>query len=158
MPIITISGTPINFPSSSQQPNWAPAVIQFATLTAAALNSVIGPYDVVAQTLTINNNVNTNFNVDPLNFPVSAVRGATIDYAVYRKSDTDTQVEKGFLLIAYNADSGGAKWELARVKVGDATITFQISDTGQISFTTVALPGIYETGTLTFSAKSLEQT
>ena len=44
MPIITIAGTPIDFPSSGREPNWADAVIQFAQATADTLfDGIDGP-------------------------------------------------------------------------------------------------------------------
>mgnify|MGYP003352840497 FL=1 len=53
MPLITISGTPIEFPDTAQSPDWSTAVILFAQTVADSINAVKGPYDVSTQPFTI---------------------------------------------------------------------------------------------------------
>lgn len=161
MPTITIQGTPIAFPSSSQEPNWAPAIIQFAEAVEAALNGIVGPYDISPQVLALSSNINTNLDIPNLAFPTSAVRGAFIKYAIYRKSTgvgATTVVESGNIIAVYNADSGGAKWEWSNDFSGTPTAVFNVTDTGQVQLTTTAITGTYAAGFLTYSATALTQT
>lgn len=157
MPVITISGEDIDFPDSGQSPNWAPAIIRFAELVTQSLNSFAGPYDVSKQVISLNNDVNTNVDAPLLDFPTSAVRGAFIRYTVYRKSDTTTSVMAGNLITVYNPDaSPGNKWDLTNVFSGQNILTFNITDAGQVQYSTTALGGVYAEGTLTYTALAQE--
>lgn len=163
---ITIKGTTIQFPSSGASPNWAPAIIEAIQALADAVNSVTATYDVPPQVQNIDaNNSSTDVNVTNLNFPASEVRAATIYYTVYRKTedsgppDGQEVAEGGTLEIVYNeSNPTGNKWELARTVVNDALITFSITDTGQIQFTTTPLTGINHTGIISFRAISILNT
>lgn len=157
--IITISGTPINFPSSGESPNWAPAVIQFAQLVAQALSGLIGPFDVAPQTLDISgNNPGTNVSIPNLAFSTVSVRAAFIRYAVYRNTTSTTVVEQGNILVAYNpTNPTGNLWEINQDKIGDAQISFSITDTGQVEFTTSTLAGSNHVGSIFYSAQAMLQ-
>jgi len=157
---ITITGTPISFPSSAESPNWAPGIIEFAQAVESALNSVLGAYDVAPQIQVIDaQNPGTDVDVANLAFPVSSVTGAFIRYSLIRTTSTDTAYEAGNLIVTYNPAGGvGQKWEISRDYVGDGKITFSISDTGQIKFSTTSMAGINHSGKLTFTAQALSQT
>jgi hypothetical protein len=159
MPIITIQGTPINFPDSAASPNWAEALDQFASAVEEALASVVGAFDVAPQALIIDAyNPGTDIDIAALSFPVSTVRSAFIRYAVFRDTNSTSAYESGELLIVYNPNGPiGNKWEIARRLVGDGKITFTVSDTGQVKFSTEAIAGSSHTGKLTFVAQSILQ-
>ena len=160
MPVITILGQAIDFPDSAQQPNWAPAVIEFAQAVEDALNAAgVGTFDVPPQVLTIDAyNPGINVNINALAFPTSAVRGAFIRYAVFRTTSTANAYEIGTLNIVYNPNNPvGDKWEITREFTGDGQITFDITDDGQITFSTLTLSGINHQGKISFSAQSLLQ-
>jgi hypothetical protein len=82
---ITIQGTVIDFPSSGQSPNWAPAIIEFAQAVEQALSGVVGPYDVSPQVIDIQNGIPGN--ILALSFASSVVRSVQIMYSVYRVHD-----------------------------------------------------------------------
>jgi len=159
MPTIIIQGTPIEFPDSDQSPNWAPAVIQFAQAVESALSIAVGTFDVSPQVMNIDAyNPGTNVNINNLSFSTTQVRGAFIQYTVYRNTSTTTVVEGGTIEIAYNPDGPvNNKWEISRVRTGDASITFSITDVGQMQFSTSTLGGIDHVGRLSYEAKALEQ-
>jgi hypothetical protein len=148
---ITIQGTPIEFPSSGESPNWAPAVIEFAQATEQALLSAVGPYDIAPQVFNLISDVNTNLNITDLNFPTSAVRAGYIKYAVVRIGSS-TVSEAGNITVVYD----GSAWTLTRDYVGDADCTFNITSTGQVQITTPTLAG-YSSGKVSFSAQTLQQ-
>lgn len=155
---INIQGTIIQFPSSSASPNWAPEVIKFAQAVEGALAGVAGAFDVPPQTFDISaSNPGTNVVIGPLNFPTSSVRSAFITYAVYRTADTPTTVvsETGNIIVLYDTSAG--TWLLEQDFIGDGQITFIISNTGQMSYSTTQIGTINHTGTLTFSAKAVLQ-
>lgn len=153
---LVINGQLINFPSSASDPNWSPAIIQFAQAVTDALSSVVGPFDIQPQIYTMVANTNSNVDIPNLAFPTSNVRGAFIRYAVFRQTDTNKLSESGNIIVVFNASKApGLKWEIVRDYAQDAQITFAISDVGQISFSTTNLSGPNHTGTISFTAQSL---
>ncbi len=159
MPDITIQGTVIQFPNTSASPNWAPAIIQFAQAVEGALSGIVGSFDVAPQAMNIDAyNPGTDIQINSLNFPTSDVRAAFIRYSVFRTTDTNTAYEAGELLICYSPSNPvNNKWDVAQRRLGDGLITFNVSDTGQFSFTTTTLAGSSHTGLITFSANSILQ-
>jgi|GEM_PF-2279533 hypothetical protein len=163
MPRIIIKGTEIQFPNSAASPNWAPSVIEAVEALADAVNSVTATYDVPPQAQNIDaNNSSTNVDLNNLSFPSSDVRAATIYYTVYRKTDPsgppDAQEvsEAGTLEICFNASRPiTEKWEMVRSFQGDAKISFDITDNGQIRFSTTALSGINHIGIVSYRAISI---
>ena len=149
--IITIQGTPIEFPSSGESPNWAPAVIEFAQAVENAILSAVGPYDIAPQVFNLVSDVNTNTDITDLNFPTSAVRAGYINYSVIRIGSS-TVSEAGQITVVYD----GSDWTLTRDYVGDADCTFNITTTGQVQITTPTLAG-YSSGKVSFSAQTLQQ-
>ncbi len=160
IPNITIQGTVIAFPNSGSSPDWSPAVIQFAEAVSNALSTSTGPADVAQQVLTLDSyNPGTNVLIPNLTFSTALVRAAYIKYSVIRSTSSMTVAEAGNIMMVYNPSLGsGLKWEMDRNYVQDASITFSVSDTGQVQFSTGTLSGTGHTGTLTYSAQALLQT
>jgi hypothetical protein len=163
MPKLIIKGTPVNIPDSAASPNWAPGIIQGFEVIADALNSVVGSFDIPPQTQNIDaNNSSTNVNISNLSFPTSEVRAATIYYSVYRKTepsgppDGQEVSEAGTLEIVYNESRPSTqKWEVVRSGAGDAQIDFNVTDLGQVQFSTTALTGINHIGIVSYRAISV---
>lgn len=153
---ITINGTIINFPSSGQDPNWAPAVIQFAEEVANALAFTVGPFNVPPQVYIMVANSNSNVTLPNLSFPPSNVQGAVITYSVFRTTTATTVSETGELFINFNPTSPvNSKWEISRDYVGDAQVTFSVLDVGQLQFSSALLAGLNHTGTIVYQATAI---
>lgn len=159
MPTITIQGTIIEIPASGASPNWAPAIIQAFQAIEGALSQVAGTFDVPPQVMTIDAyNPGVNIDMPNFSFPVSDVRAAQLIYSVYRTTTTQTVVETGTMEIVYNPNgSVGNKWTLTREGNNDAKIEFNVTDLGQVQFTTTTLSGSNHEGRLTYLAKALLQ-
>lgn len=156
MPQINIQGTIIDFPSSAQSPNWADPIVQFAQAVEKALASVAGPFDVPPQIFVMTSNANTNVSLPSLAFPTSNVQGAFIEYTVFRTTTTTKVAEFGTIEIVYNPDNPiGNKWEIAREFTGDGNVTFSITDTGQVQFSSTLIGGASHSGTIGYLAKAL---
>jgi hypothetical protein len=165
MPRLIIKGTPINLPDSGQAPNWAPAVIEAFEALTEAVNAVSGSFDVPPQVQNIDsNNISSNIDMNNLIFPPGEVRAATVYYSVYRKTednipgDGEELVEAGTLELSYNNSRPiNQKWELVRISQGDAKIAFNITDLGQVRFSTTSLTGntSTHTGILSYRAISI---
>lgn len=153
---ISIQGTTVNFPSSGDSPNWAPAIIQFAQLVAGALAFTIGPFDVPPQTFVMTSNVNTNVNLPSLSFPTSQVQGALISYSVSRSTNSVVLSETGSIYVNYNSSfPTNQKWEINKDFLGGAQITFSITDVGQVRFSTTLIAGTSYQGSVTYQAKAI---
>jgi hypothetical protein len=170
---INISGTIIDFPSSAQSPNWAPALIEFAQTVAASLGGIVGPYDIAPQVVDILNDNAEHPVATPgvsLGFPTSIVRAANIRYSVYRNNTAnENHAETGILTAVYN--SSALTWELQREFVGNVTpqgtsgsglttsgINFRIDNNGQVFYTAHAINSVGYNGKLSFAAQALLQT
>lgn len=162
--VITISGTPVQFPSSGQDPNWAPAVIQFAELVATALSGVVGTFDVPPQGQDLSG-ASFNPTVSPvaisaLNFPTSEVRAVFVKYAIYRTASAPTTAvhEAGDLTAVYDpAGTTGSLWEVTRESDGNSLATFTVSDTGQFFISLAQIGTINHSAKIVFSAVALLQ-
>lgn len=155
---ITIQGTVIDFPAPGESPEWGQAVEDFAVAVQTALNGVAGAYDVSPQVMNIDayNPTSSATDITNLGFSTTSVRGAIINIAVSRQTNSTKATEISVLHIVYNADGGtGSKWSITRETTGDASIDFTVTDGGQVQFTTTAVSGSSHTGILSYSAKSL---
>jgi hypothetical protein len=156
---ITIQNQVIDFPISASAPNWAPALVQFALAVQEAFLATIGPYDISPQSYDISSfNPASNQSILGLSFSTAAVRGAFIRYTVYRSTNTTTLAECGLMQIVYNPTNPvGHLWEVTREYAGDAQVTFNITDLGQVQMSSTTLSGTGYTAKITFAAQSLQQ-
>ena len=178
---IVINNTPIDFPSSAQSPNWAPALVEFAQNVATALSGIVGPYDVAPQVVDIENDGAEHAIQTPsvsLAFPTSTVRSANIRYSIQRSFTgaipaTQVHSETGLLSVVYNSSLGS--WELQHEFVGNITpvgtygnanpsgtctsgVLFRIDNNGQVYYKAATLTSSGYTGKLSFAAQALLQT
>ena len=156
---ITIAGTTIDVPNTSENPNWGPAMVLFFRAVESAFSSAIGPYDIPPQVMSIDgtstyNPTSSTQNVTGLSFSISTVRAAFCEYSVYRDADGATGVaEAGKLILVYNTET--ASWDLSQDKLGDASIIFSVDATGQVQFTTTAVGTTNHLGKISFKATAL---
>lgn len=156
--IVTIQGNQISLPSVSASPNWAPGQVAFNQAVANALQFAVGTYDIPPQTYTMLANINAAVAIPGLAFPVSQVRAVYLYYYVFRQTSTNNECESGFLTMNYNPNnSAGNLWSIGRQAVGNSTVSFTVSDAGQVSFSSNDLPGSNHVGTIGFYAKVLQQ-
>lgn len=168
MPKIIIKGTVIDIPNSGSSPNWSPAVIEGFQSLADAVNVFTGTYDVAPQVMNIDAfGSSTNIDIDNLVFPPAEVRAVTIFYTVYRKTEESAPaagdavevVESGSLECNYNNSRlSTQKWSVGRIGEDDAKIDFNVTDLGQVQFTTQSLTGINHTGIIAYRALSILNT
>lgn len=158
MPTITISGTPIEFPSTGNSPDWSPAVIQFAEAVESALLSAIGVADVPPQLFTLLDNVNTNLDLPNLSFSTTEVRSVTIDFSVRRSTLLHVTEAKGRLNLLFDDETD--VWLVQREDdIGNITseVTFNVTNQGRVQINTTFLPGLEYQGSISYSAKALQK-
>ncbi len=157
---LIVAGTPYTYPESGEEPNWAGGATDWAKAVTAVLSTLVGPNDILQTQFTINNNISVLTNINGLLFDPGTVRAANIDYAIYRTS-TGTpagNAETGTIYLIFdNSASTGNKWQLGQKFIGNAGVTFSITDSGQIQYKSndLGTPGYF--GEINFSAKTLDQ-
>ncbi len=157
---LTFGSTIVDVPVSADSPNWAPAVTQAFEAISETLATVAGPFDVPAQSQSIDssNPGTPNTDIAALTFPISNVRAVSIPYAIYRTTSSVTAYETGTIIAIYSAaNSIGNKWEISQDLIGDGKIAFNITDLGQVQFTATTLAGTGHVGKIIFSAKAILQ-
>lgn len=153
---VIIRGTPIDFPTSGESPDWAPPIVEFAQAVEEAITISAGPYDIPETNFILTDNlISSPLSITDLSFSTAAVRSAIITYTVYRKLSSTIKTESGSIFINYTDTT----WLLNRDYIGDADCNFTIDSVGQVKITTGLIPGAgdYE-GIVTFSAQALSQT
>lgn len=159
MPDFTVLGTVVSLPASSASPNWSTAILQAFQLIEAALSAVGGTFDISPTVFDISAyDTATDQTITNLAFSTNAVRSAVITYYVYRTATGSLHAtESGQILIDYDPlRSSNQKWALQQECVGNANISFSITDAGQLQFTTTTL-GASHAGYIGFFARTLEQ-
>lgn len=153
--VVTIQGTPIEFPTTGESPNWAPAVVEFAQATEQALLTAAGPFDVPPTVDDITSFIPTNAfnNVVKLNFSPATVRSVQISYALSFSGPVAT--EAGTLQLLYDASKAlNEKWSVLQEYIGETSSEIKVLDDGQLQ---LKVPTTYTSGKFSFSAKVLEQ-
>lgn len=159
---ITIGGTVIEVPNTTENPNWGPAMVTFFKAVEGAFASALGPYDIPPQVVNIDgssyNPASTPVDINGLSFSTTTVRSAFIEYSVYREADYSgpariSGVECGHIVVVYDTLNG--TWSFSQDKIGDASITFYVTSAGQIQFTTTAVGTTNHVGKISFKATAL---
>lgn len=154
---ITIQNRVINFPTSAESPNWAPALVEFAQAVEAALGTITGQFDVAPQIFNIDLYNGIGTTVPALDFPPSNVSKVNIMYSVVRTTLTSAVVEGGHIELLYDqTKTVGNKWDMEIARQGDALIEFSINNAGLMSFTTDVLTGGDHSGFISFRASAIE--
>lgn len=155
---VVIQGSPISLPETSASPNWAAGQIEFNKAVASALQFAVGTFDVPPQTYSMLSNGNTNVDIGSLSFPTSQIRSVVFYYNVFRTTSLANEAEAGQITYIYNPNNPPTqKWEGVRQFVGNSTVTFAMSDNGQISFSSDIISGSNHVGTIGFYAKVIQQ-
>lgn len=156
---LVVNGITFLFPQNRDSPSWGNEVTDWATAVTAALNNVAGAGDIVQTAAVINNGQSSPINVTGLSFDAGTVRGAIVEYTVYRNttgSGATERVEVGTLYLAYKTVA--ATWELTQqYGSGPSGVTFSINSSGQVVYTSDTQTGSSHTGTVHFRARAFSQ-
>jgi len=158
---LIVNNTPFEYPTPGDEPGWGEAATGWAEEVTDVLNSVLGPDDILETTFTVNNSVAVATNVSGLLFNTGTVRAATVEYSVYRISDSNPSgnAESGIMnLIFDNSAAPGFQWTLTIGNIaGNAGINFTITDAGQVQYTSTDIGATNHSGTMHFKARALQQ-
>lgn len=154
---LTIGSDTFNYPSANESPGWGEDASAWAEAVTQALANISSATDVPLTQVAISDNA-SGATVAGLTIDPTTVRSAVVTYNCYRKASTTgpDYSEAGTVTLAYqNLASSTEKWVMSQVYEGNAGISFDIDDTGQVTYSTIQLSA---TGLLTFKAVTIPQT
>ena len=157
---LTIANNTFQYPTSGEDPGWGADATDWAIAVTEVLNTLVAPSDILETSYIINNNTVVQTDINRLFFDPGTVRAANITYSVYRVSTANPSghTESGVIYLNYdNSASLGSKWNLGQNKIGDASITFNITDAGQVQYTATDIGAAGYQSTIKFIAKTLSQ-
>ena len=165
MPVtLTVNNIPYEYPVPGDSPGWGQPATDWATEVTLVLNELLGSTDIVQTPFAIANNITSSTSVVGLSFNTGLVRAAFINYSIYRTYTASGPVasdvaEAGQMIAVYdNLAATGSKWSLTIGPVnGNSGVTFTITDSGQIQYTSTSLGISGGTGVMRFSARTLSQ-
>lgn len=147
--ILIIGNSEYEFPEQGTNAPWGEQVTDWAVAVTEALTNVQQPNDIVTTTAIINNNQSTLANISGFSFDTSEVVSINAEFIIKRNTDTTTLVEDG--VIKGNFD--GSTWTCSQVSRGNAGVTFDITDAGQVQYTSTSVSGANYSGLIIFKAK-----
>ena len=151
--ILTIGSETFDFPVENENGNYGESVTSWAEAVSQALGTVQQPNDIPVSTASILNNVTTATAILGFSFDTSQVIAIEAQYIVRRSTSSSNSVESGRIEGNYN----GTSWSITVESVGTAGITFDISPSGQVTYTSTNVSGASYTGSILFKAKVFNQ-
>lgn len=154
--IVQIGSETYELPLQGENPAWGEELSDIVQALIDAVNDFQGPSDILETSALIGNNISTPANVNLFKFNTSTVREFQAQYSVSRKNDSTT-ISEGGIIIGINDETSGWNISVLSNSGEGADITFDIDATGQITYTTGDMGGIYDitNSKIKFSAKSL---
>lgn len=152
MPKILIVGSEeYEFPLQGENSDYGEQITDWATAVTDALTTVQQPNDILRTLAPINNNVSIPTNIPGFSFDTVEVRSINSEYLITRTTDSPAVnlVESGFIEGNYD----GNDWFIAVRSVGNAGVSFNITPSGQVTYTSTNLVGSSYIGSILFRAK-----
>lgn len=153
---LVVNGQTYNYPENRDSPSWGEEATAWASAVTGVLVGVISSGDIAPTTATIANNQVVAANVTGLSFDTSTVRGAFVEYSVYRVTTSvgaTEVVETGTIYLAYKSTAN--VWDIATVGTAGAGVTFSITAAGQVKYTSTNMTGSTYSGTIKFRARAI---
>lgn len=158
MKVLVVNGQNYLFPEESDSPPWGSLVTDWATAVTGVLGEVVGPGDIVETSAAINNNVTSPTNVTALSFSSASIRGAIVDYTVYRVTTNpgaQELVEVGNMYLSFKSTAN--TWGIVVVGGQGAGVTFSMTTSGQVQYISTNMTGLNYSGVIKFRARALVQ-
>lgn len=152
---LVVNNATYNFPTSGQDPGWGSDVTDWASAVTVALTTTSGTGDITQTAAVINNNQTSASNVAGLAFDTTVIRGAIINYAIYRSTNSNEVAEAGTVYASYKSTAG--VWDFVVVGSNSANTVLSITNTGQVQYTTDNMSGTSYSGKISFRAQALLQ-
>ena len=157
---ITINNKTFNIPVAGEDPGWGEDTTAWIREISTVVNSLFGTGDLVESSANIANNQASAQPITGLAFDPGTVRAAVVEYSVYRISDSENSgnTESGTIILGYDNNAApGSQWIIARDYAGESGIDIDITDAGQLTYTSDDIGAANYTGTIKFRARALSQ-
>lgn len=156
---IIINNNTFAYPSPGDEPGWGSQATDAMVEVAEVLNNLQGADDIPETSFNVANNQVSASDIVGLVFNPATVRSATVDYSIYRNTDSVELAEKGKLELVYkNGGPNGEKWTIGRVFFGDdAGLIITMTDAGQAQYTSTNISGTGYTGEMRLEATVTQQ-
>lgn len=153
---VVLGGTTYLIPKAGTNPPWGTELNDYLKALAGAVGTVVTPGDIPVTTAVALNNQVTPISVSGLSFDSTIVKAAFIDYEIFRSTSGVTKKEAGTLTLVYDSTAApGMKWTLSRLANGDAGVVIDVTDAGQLTYTTDNMSGTGYAGQISFKAAVL---
>ncbi len=151
---VQIGSNIYTIPEQGTNPQWGEDLTAYLEAIADALANVQGPNDILVTSANLANNQTSFANVSGLQFNTAEVQSVEINYLVIRTYDSGTSVvtESGKILGNYD----GSTFSIATQHIGDAGITFDITNTGQVQYKSTDLTN-HVSSVIRFTGKTIDE-
>lgn len=152
---LIVNGQTYNYPENRESPSWGEDATAWAEAVTEVLANTVGPGDIVLTSANVANNQVAAANITGLSFDTGTIRASIVEYSVYRVttgSGATEAVEVGTMYLGYK--STAATWEIAVVGAAGAGMTFSITNTGQVQYTSTNFTGTGHSGIIKFRARA----
>ena len=154
MPKILIVGNDeFLYPEEGDNAGYGESATAWAEAVTTALQTVQQPNDVPVTTAAILNNIAIPTSILGFSFNTSEVIAISGEYIVRRTTDSQNLVQNG--KIEGNFD--GNAWNIVHEHINSAGISFDITSSGQITYTSTLITGTNYFGEIIFKAKVFNQ-
>lgn len=156
---LIINNVPYTIPDAGDPPGWGGDTTDWMTAVTEVINSVVGSADILPTSFTVANNQVSPSDVTGLIFDGGAVRSSVINYNIYRISDLNPSgfAESGTLTVLYDSNAA-TPWTMTQGDVnGYSGVNLNITNSGQIQYTSTDIGTVNYSGLMTFYAKSILQ-
>jgi hypothetical protein len=157
---LTVNNTTYKYPEQGEDPKWGENAVDWAEAVTSVLATVIGAGDILSSSFTVANNISSDTAVTNLAFDPSTVRSAIVEYDIHRVTDSSTSgnSESGLILLEYDTNaSSGNKWLMTQFSNGNAGVTFDMGDDGQMDYQSTNISGSNYAGSMHFRARTYQQ-
>lgn len=151
---LSVNNTVFNYPTAGDPKGWGEEATAWATEVSLVLNDLKGPNDVLQSTSLILNNQSVMTDIIRLLFDPSSVRTAEISYNIVRSTNDESKNESGVITITYDAKLG--LFGISQESDGDSGVVFDVTNLGQVQYSSNLLNGLNYSGIITFRAKTLD--
>lgn len=146
---LIVGNDSFEYPVEGDNPGYGESATAWAEAVSRALLTVQQPNDVPVTTAAIINNVTVPTPILGFTFDTSEVIAINGEYIVKRRTDSQNLVQNGVIQGNFN----GQNWNITHESTSDAGITFDITASGQIVYTTTDVSGSNYVGEIIFKAK-----
>lgn len=155
---LVVAGNTYLYPENDDNSPWGEDATAWAVAVTGVLGEVQGTGDIQQSVATIANNISSPTNVIGLSFSPVTVRGAIVEYTVYRNTTSagaTEAVEVGTMYPGYKNVANN--WDMPIVGGGGSGVIFSITSSGQIQYTSTNFTGSSYSGIIHFRARALLQ-